>query len=285
MKCREAQQRLPDYTTGNLNDRAIEELERHLAACAACAAEASRLRSVWERLAQLPEEELSAGMHTRFEETLEQHEAEAGAGTERFSDDRMAVGAGRTSAVKRKRARTEPAGWWPRRPVMQFGLALVILAAGLGLGWHLRPDPGNDGDMGTLRAEVQHLRNELARERRSPASSVDRLSIISDIRQMERPPAPAFETLLRALVSDPSVNVRLAAVDVLADHLDRQTVRDGLRESLSGQSSAMVQIALIETLAGLDDPQGQRAIRDLATDDRVDPAVRAHVRWRLGRSL
>jgi len=198
-----------------------------------------------------------------------------GAGTDR----------GRTQGSGRVGAPSRPVGWWPRRPAAQFGLVLVLLAAGLGLGWHLRPGPGSR-DIEALMSEVRRLRDEVALVQTDQASAVDRLSAINNIRRTGRLlPASVLETLIETLVSDPSVNVRLAAVDALASHLDRRAVSDGLRGALPGQSSPLVQIAMIETLAGLDDPQGQQVVRDLLTDDRVDPAVRAHVRWRLGRSL
>ncbi|MCK4413985.1 MAG: HEAT repeat domain-containing protein [Candidatus Eisenbacteria sp.] len=284
MKCSEFQRLLPDYTTGNLTPAALRELEAHLSVCPACADEASRLRSAWERLGGLSEEAPGGALRTRFDAMLAQYVTQAECEAETGETDGAGADRGGTQGSGRVGAPSRPVGWWPRRPAAQFGLVLVLLAAGLGLGWHLRPGPGSR-DIEALMSEVQRLRDEVALVRIDQASAVDRLSAINNIRQTGRLPASVLETLIGTLVSDPSVNVRLAAVDVLASHLDRQAVSDGLRGALPGQSSPLVQIAMIETLAGLDDPQGQQVVRDLLTDDRVDPAVRAHVRWRLGRSM
>ncbi len=173
--------------------------------------------------------------------------------------------------------------WWPRRPALQFGLVLVFLAAGLVIGWRIHPGSGSGDDFEALKSEVRHLRNEVSLV--SQASSVDRLSTIRNLRQLKRLPDPAVETLIRTVISDPSINVRLAAVEALAGHLDREAVRDGIRQSLYGQSSPMVQIALTEVPANDSDPQGHEAMRNLVSDDRIDPAVRAHLRKRLGRNL
>jgi len=56
MTCDEAKNRLDDYIDGALDEAEFQDVELHLAACAACSAEERRLRSVVAQAAALPAE-------------------------------------------------------------------------------------------------------------------------------------------------------------------------------------------------------------------------------------
>jgi hypothetical protein len=54
MRCAEAQDRLDDYVDGTLPQAQLHEMELHLAECAACRGEESRLRRLLDQAAALP---------------------------------------------------------------------------------------------------------------------------------------------------------------------------------------------------------------------------------------
>jgi len=56
MKCADALERLDDYADGSLSEAAFQELELHLATCAACRKEEHALRSLLAEAAALPHE-------------------------------------------------------------------------------------------------------------------------------------------------------------------------------------------------------------------------------------
>jgi hypothetical protein len=59
-----------------------------------------------------------------------------------------------------------------------------------------------------------------------------------------------MNALLASAREDPNVNVRLAAIDALASHADQPPVRSGLIDTLSVEDSPLVQLAVLEAVAG-----------------------------------
>jgi hypothetical protein len=270
MKCKWCQEHLLDFVTGALSADARRDLEEHLAGCPSCRSEAAELGRTWETLGTLPEERPTPALRARFYAMLEQ--AKAGASV----SERPAPARGLERVLL---------GWWPSRPALQFGFAVVLLVAGLGAGWVIRPEAGPDHEIAALRSELASMRQEMTVAMLTQASSVERLLAISNIRQTGLVGDPLLETLIRTANSDPSVNVRLAAVDALAGCLDRRPVREELYRSLLAQTSPMVQISMIDALAGAGDGDSRHMMKNLIEDTRVDPDVRSHARKKLEEYL
>jgi len=71
---------------------------------------------------------------------------------------------------------------------------------------------------------------------------------------MTGPDPKVLDALLHTLRYDNSVDVRLASLDALSRYGSRPEVRRGLIEALPGQQSPLVQVALIDLLVDLHDP-------------------------------
>ncbi len=71
MECRELTSRVLDRMLGEADENALRELASHLAACAACGAEALRIKETWEALSKDPDATLTAEFKRRSLELLE----------------------------------------------------------------------------------------------------------------------------------------------------------------------------------------------------------------------
>ena len=89
--------------------------------------------------------------------------------------------------------------------------------------------------------------------------------------------------LLYTVNHDPNVNVRLAAVDALRTYADSPVARKGMLQAIGKQDSPMVQIALIDQLADLRDPNAVPALKGLLGDAAANADVRQRAQWALGR--
>jgi HEAT repeat protein len=107
-------------------------------------------------------------------------------------------------------------------------------------------------------------------------SSSDRIRGVGFSKQIDQPTETLLTTLLSTLNSDPNVNVRLAAVDAMILFRDRSGVRDELIQSLSRQTSPLVQIALIDLLVQIQEKKALEALRRLIEDEKINPTVKAH---------
>ena len=91
-------------------------------------------------------------------------------------------------------------------------------------------------------------------------------------------PAPtenAINNLIETLALDPSVNVRLTALEALYALADQAAVRAGVLVSLPRETSPLVQVAMIDFLAATRDREAAATLENLSTGDGADPDVRA----------
>jgi hypothetical protein len=87
--------------------------------------------------------------------------------------------------------------------------------------------------------------------------------------------------LLSAVNHDPSVNVRLAAVDALRPFAGSAVVNAAMIQALPRETAPIVQMALIELMADLKEKQAARALERIASDDSAEAAVRERAQWAL----
>jgi hypothetical protein len=258
MKCEEFREKLPDVLTGDLPPRAKAGFDAHLADCAACGEELHRVSEIWAKLGVLPIEQPSPAVRDQFYAMLESYRDGLRA------DDSAA-------APRRQRPRVSFAGFWMRRPAFQLVSTLVLLAFGLGAGFLLSRA---NGTTARLSREVESIRQALSASLLTRPSPSDRIQGVNTSARLKQPDPTTLGLLLRTLDEDPSLNVRLAAVDALYLFSGQPGVREGIVASLSKQSSPILQMALIDLLVEIRETRAVAALKSLVGNDKSAPEVR-----------
>ena len=137
---------------------------------------------------------------------------------------------------------------------------------------------GSGGENGSgkierLSREVDNLQQQMTLSLLSQPSASARLQGISLTSRVQEPDPSLIAALLDTLDNDPSVNVRLSAVDALYLFSGREEVRTALTASLARQTSPLVQIALIDLLVSLKEKQAATALKKLLNDKKIIPEV------------
>ena len=86
-----------------------------------------------------------------------------------------------------------------------------------------------------------------------------------------------LSALLDTANHDPSVDVRLAAIDALGNMSASRVARRGLVQSLAKQDSPLTQIAVIDTLTEMREPSATPAMRAMLTEPTLDTNVRKRI--------
>lgn len=252
MNCEEARTQFVDYWRGALED-AAGEFHAHLAACERCRAEAEDLKDLWGTLGDLPEQEPSAGLRMRFYDALRAH---------------------RQQEAERRRPL-----WWLHHPAFQAAAAMLILVIGIGAGYLVR---GRDSsEVSQLRGEVYNMRQLVALSLLQQQSASDRLRGVNYAYRVEQSDPQVLAALLTTVNHDPSVNVRLAAVDALRNFTDSPVGRRGLVQALAKQDSPLVQIAILDQIVELHEKSAVTAIQFVLSGPSVNPDVRQRGQWAL----
>jgi hypothetical protein len=229
------------------------EWKAHLEGCAACREELDTLRTHWAALGLLGDAEPSSNLRRGFYHALEAYQD------------------GLTQASTSKWWNA----WWPRRPAFQAAFAVMLLVAGAGIGFlTARPAGQPAHEVAQLRTEIGTLRQLIALSMLQQQSAVDRLQGVTWAARTEPSDMEVLGALLRTINQDPSIDVRLAAVDALGEFANSPVARRGLTQSLAKQTSPLMQIAVIDVLVRIRERSAVGPIRELLADQNLNETVR-----------
>ncbi len=245
---------------GDLDQRTKEDIQAHLSTCPFCREELENLSSMWTKLGVLPEEHPSQSLRTRFYSMLESYKQE--------------LEQQKSKHTLRKIMEGWFTRWWPHRPVLQFSLVLLVLIIGLAAGYFLNTTRRTTNDLAQLRQEVQSMHQMLAVSLLDQPSPSDRIKGINLSYGIKSPEPDILQKLLYILNNDPNVNVRLSAVDALYLYHSQPIVREGLAQSLSKQTSPLVQVALIDLMVEMRERRAVDALKRLIQEEELQPEVR-----------
>ena len=260
MKCSHAKELMAAAWSGEIPGDEASALRQHLEICLECSAEMASLGSLWQRLGDMPAAEPSPALDARWESTL---------------------------ATLSATSKPPSPGWsitnlWPRSPVWQVGIALACLLIGLLAGANL---PRRNNEIAKLHDEIASTRAMVALSLLQQQSATERLRGVDYTGRMQTMEPDVVSALTGAVAHDPSVNVRLAAIDALTNNaaLSKSSAGTGvlqsLTQSLPRQDSPMVQAALIDYLVDARDRKALGTLRQLAAQPDLNPAVLERTRF------
>jgi hypothetical protein len=266
MKCEQIAELLPDYLQENLNREQHDLVEQHLAQCADCRDDVA----IWNKLSLLPVEQPSQASRARFEAMLQAYQTGR-------ADHR----AGAFPEKKRS------AGWnpfeWLRSPVAGLAWSLALLAVGIFAGNFMSRANSHSEELAAMHSELTNMRQLVVLSMLQQQSASERLQGVTYSQGEEQLNPQVLSALLHTLRYDGSVDVRLAALDALSRHSRQPLVRTGLMDSLQGQQSPLVQVALIDLLVDLREPDLAQRLRTLQQTPDLNPAVRQRAEWALSK--
>jgi hypothetical protein len=165
--------------------------------------------------------------------------------------------------------------WFALRPAFQLALGVLLLAGGGWIGYvSSRPPAAEAAEVANLRSEIGNLRQLIALSLLQQQSAVDRLQGVTWASRIEQSDMEVLGALLRTVNEDPSIDVRLAAVDALSEFSSSPVARRGLAQSLGKQTSPLMQIAVIDLLVRIRERSAVESIRELLTRPELDQTVR-----------
>ncbi len=256
----EVQQMIPDYLAGRLDAAQTRTFKEHLTGNAELLMQVEELRATWQNLGLIPAVQPSAALRARFYRRV--HDIQSG---------RVPV----------------PRGvfLWPKVTfpsfIWQATMVLVLFCLGIYAGRLTMNRPASASDPKQLQEQVQTLRQSLALSLLDRQSASARLEGASFGGQVDHPDRDLLSALVTTLQHDPNTNVRLAALDALENFSSQPPVRQAMINALGEQDSPLVQIALIDALVHIREPQAAREFRKLSTEADANAAVRQRAQWAL----
>ena len=277
MNCQRVQDYFIDYQDGTLPPDESALLRTHLASCPTCQREWSALQEITRKLDTLPADETpSPRLREQFYAMLETHQRDA---------DSVSP-----FALARSRIDRFFAALLPSTPALQFAGALTALAVGVfaGARYFHAPAPvpaavvdssaKHEKEIADLKAQMKEMGSLVAASLLQQKSTSERMQTVLATMDLKSPDRKVLSDLVGALAFDPSVNVRLSAVEALAQHADDRLVRAGLLSALPRESAPLVQVAMIELLTSIREPDAVPIFDRISRDETADKDVRESAR-------
>jgi HEAT repeats len=248
---------IPQYLSGQLTPSEQDLFETQLSQNTELRAETEELRTLWNQLGLLSEEQPSVAMRAHFYQRL--------------------------NALQRHGNIHPRRKFTPWRPGLwqQAAAALVVFLLGLCVG--RLPTGGSNpaSEVAQLRSQVQSLHETVALSLLDRQSAASRLEGVAWSSRIQQPDDELLSALIATLNRDPNINVRLASLDALEKFAGTGTVRKALVDSLYTQNSPLVQIALIDALVHMRDTEAAKPLQRLSRDMAVNVSVRQRAEWGL----
>jgi len=250
MSCDETPALVIDRLKGLSSAADEQRLAAHLLGCDACRTEAAATEAVWKRLGAVEVDVPSARLRARFHAGLAAHEA----------------------AAARPWAERVLGSFWPRQPAFAATFAVALVLAGVLVGQLLPSSSVDSDEVAALRDEIRTVGLGLLDHQ----SASERLLGVQWARRTAASPE-VIDALLERVQYDPTLSVRLAAVEALSTQLAQPGVSEGLATALGRPEAPLVQVALADALLATGDGMALDAVRAVLASDDLDPAVREYV--------
>jgi hypothetical protein len=149
----------------------------------------------------------------------------------------------------------------------RLALGTLILVAGFLGGYFFQRQ--SSPDVSGLIGEVRQLKEMTMLSLLEKESVTDRLRAVSLTNEMDQVSQKVTNALFETLNNDPSVNVRLAALEALTPYSRQGAVREGLIRSIDKQDSPLVQVALAELMAALQEKKSVKELQKIIDSDKT----------------
>ncbi len=266
MNCNQVQNKIIDYIDKNLPEHEMQEVEKHLDQCENCRDAVIETGKLFQSIEKNEDENPSPTLKDNFYQMLEQEKAA-------------------------QNTETRPQTGKTKHLFNRSSLAIaaqIVLLLGLGFlgGYFANNSGGNEAQIAALQQQVNQLSQNLHYTSLNKPTASQRIKAINSIQTTNSlPNEKMIDALINTMNTDDNVNVRLTAIYALSDYSNSPKVKDALIESLEKQTDPILQITLINMVAGLNNEKSREVMRDIIENDNTNEQVKDHAKQTLNVSI
>lgn len=266
MNCSRAQERFNELLDRRFDEAGTADVRAHLASCPDCQREYASLAQTLAALDRLPAGKPGPRLRADFYAMLE--------------EEKNSAASIRAAVARRLHADRLTLWRWILSPAAALAIALAGFHFGTrhGTSAASATDEATQRELAAMRTRLESIDQLVGLSLLQQRSTSERLQSVLATLDQKNPDPRTLSNLIGALALDPSVNVRLSALDALYPHANRPVVRSGVLASLPREPNPLVQVAIIDFLVAVRDREAMPELEKLARNDTIDRAVREAAR-------
>ncbi|MEQ9423016.1 MAG: HEAT repeat domain-containing protein [Cyclobacteriaceae bacterium] len=246
-----------DYTNGTLSPESQSQVENYLAEHPEMKAEFESLGTMWYKIDDLPFPEASEAMDMKFQAMLQGYEM----AQEKSSNSLL----------------SKLSKWIEAAFQTKMAFASMVLLIGIAIGYFFSAGNESQQQLASLNSEVHEMKKMMMLTLLEQPQARDRLKAVQISNELLRHDDNVIDALLETLNKDKNVNVRLVAAQSLAALASDPKVRAGLIQSISTQTSPVVQSALADIMINLQAKNAVEEFQKLLEKDELDTLVKEKI--------
>jgi hypothetical protein len=161
--------------------------------------------------------------------------------------------------------------------LLRIAAAVLVLVTGIGIGHFLLPKNADQNQVKDLTQEVSDLKEMVMLSLLDKEEATERLKAVTLTQEMNSASATVTNALVSTLNNDPNVNVRLAALEALKPYVQNGEIREELIRSIAKQESPLVQVALAELMAAIQEKKSVTALEKIVKDRNTPEEVKKRI--------
>lgn len=165
---------------------------------------------------------------------------------------------------------------------MAFGVTLLVL--GLVVGRNFLNNP-YQSEISNLNGQMIEMKEMMMMAMLEKESVSDRLKGIQMSSELSSTNQKVIEALFLTLDNDKSANVRIAALNTLAQYANDPQIREGLINSISQQTSPLVQMALATLMVDLQEKKAVDQFNSILNDEFTPEEVKTSLKERIEKIM
>ncbi len=245
------EQLIAEYLSGELDAEGKSRVEELIATGEIDFMEFRELETIYEELGAIPAPKPATKGHERFYKMLEEAKQAKRKTWFQFITEHI------------KSLRSE-------LTMPRLAYAVILMVIGGFIGSQLTNDRT---DIEQLSLEMQTMKELMMVNMLEGSSAADRLKAVNISTELPSVDTEAIHALLFTLNNDPSVNVRVQAIEALKRWGDNERVREGLVRAITKQESPIVIIELADAMIELELRNGAVEFERLLQERELDYSV------------
>ncbi len=251
MNCNTISSYIIDYIDNKLDKNTIVAIARHIEKCPDCKLEYEQTKKMLSDISETPLKQPGNELLINFNEILNKEKS------------------------KQQDVNTKTFKLKSNKILWQIAASILLVISGYLLGYNTKMTSVKDKQVAEMQTDIREMKQQMyAINMLQNESASRRIKAVNYTEELQNPSNETIKALINTLDTDPSSNVRLAAVYSLSRFKNNSIVKEAFINTLNKQEDPMVQVIIINMLVEMEEVRAVDKLKELLKNTDLNEEVR-----------